>query len=916
MGEKENNEEYGYPSLAKISLFLRRCIGDIPLIEIEKILEEKHIHTFKEKGSITKSWDRICKDDYKLYQNYRFDSEDGIIFFVKSFLFYMHKEYGLSEPIISLILSTYSKLYNLIPTNPYSQIPTIPDIQTKEIVKTILFYNVTEIVFDIEQRYKNWKELLDYYFSDCLTYEAIISLIKEKSEQTWESIYDQLDKKVQHDKIRNKNEGADRFEKIIKKCIKDNENPTWENFWILFEWVPGTYKISLLEVYLLNNFKTSLINTFNLSYEELRSIKSDLIAYLTNGDEKIILTKYNVITYKIKFAAVASYLDILKEPILYLNKKNEYFNNIKQAVIKTADNNNTKINCLFDFFEPWLKGYISVAEKKFGYAQKYYKEAFEHKYLAGDYILPFLKQAFVLEMYCNGDWIKARKAADPETDNKSPLCEQAQIYWNYGYALNFFEKPATEAFLESFRIYQNFYNEFPPEICEHPENAKQIYLKEIAVEYGILIEESNDVPSKKLDKLYGIFVNLTDCNQINDRFNHPLAPKDDKEKRLYSYLSLCIILGTRDTRFLDLAEKWINYNNIKVGVRNFNNSTALLEALTQYKHLKYAADKSKINLINRYRKLIFKIIEKSKLEDLCETKIHKFHVLQIAIDAYDIEIIEAMLNKGLDINTLRIDADELSPLYYVVNRRCNLTKGYTDYINKQEKNLLSITWKNSDRPGITAYDKQINDNIFFNRIDINQKHKLQKTVFEFLYGNEKVKNEQLTELNKIINLFISKTSDLNSFIKVSNNQQGISVLDLAGEFDDVELCKIFLEKGVDPIKPKGDIILCSVPTKYGYYEDIFYDISFVSRLIFFKSWNMLEDFLVNYTDIAKKSMTPNEYGITPLIFFIMNLRKEKDREVLYKKFIPLFKKAGAKMNQQSYIGSANYLLKQIKNNKL
>ena len=60
MGEKENNEEYGYPSLAKISLFLRRCIGDIPLIEIEKILEENDM----ENGLVEESIEFI-KDKFK-----------------------------------------------------------------------------------------------------------------------------------------------------------------------------------------------------------------------------------------------------------------------------------------------------------------------------------------------------------------------------------------------------------------------------------------------------------------------------------------------------------------------------------------------------------------------------------------------------------------------------------------------------------------------------------------------------------------------------------------------------------------------------------------------------------------------------------------------------------------------------------
>ena len=39
--------------------------------------------------------------------------------------------------------------------------------------------------------------------------------------------------------------------------------------------------------------------------------------------------------------------------------------------------------------------------------------------------------------------------------------------------------------------------------------------------------------------------------------------------------------------------------------------------------------------------------KKSNVEDFTETKIHKIHVLQVAIDSFDLEIVKAIIEKGI-----------------------------------------------------------------------------------------------------------------------------------------------------------------------------------------------------------------------------------------------------------------------------
>ena len=740
-----------------------------------------------------------------------------------------------------------------------------------------------------------------------MNYENVLQGIKYKKNQTWEEIYSELDNKVEKEKIKVDKEIAERFESIIKDAIQKNKNPTWYNFWILFLWVPDELNVKLLDVYLLNNYKNALKKVFGFSDEELKQLKKDFIDYLNGADKKELFKNYKPVNDRLRYEIVETYMKLFEARELYLNKEKDFFNKIKNSIIETCNEYNTEIQHIFGFFEPWLFGYKAVAERRFGDAEKYYKQAFENKYLAGDYILPFLKQAFVLELYNNGKWTKSTQAAEPDTNNINPICKQAQIYWNYGYALDLFDKPATDTFLESFRIYQNFYNEFSPEMFEHPENVRKLQVQDLATEMGIFFNDE-EIPEQKLDKLYNYICDYEDGDKaLNERIKHPYSNKDinNKENRLYTPFSICISFGTRKEEFLFLAEKWIDYKSLELGKRNFNNSTALLEAIAQYNHLRFIADSKNDDLIKRYRKLIFKIIDKSNIEDFTETKIHKIHVLQVAIDSFDFEIVESMIEKGLDINNLVIDADEISTLYYAINRKETIKTGFTNFMKKLDENPYNITWKNFDMPGLTTGEKSVNRK----NININFEEQIKKYSFTQKYGDEKTFDEQIIQLDKIIEFLVSKTEDLDDYVKSFDNQQGSNSLFLAAEYNDIKVCELLLANGADPNKHVGRAFLCTVPTEYNSYEYVFSNNSFIYRLIFFHSWDMLALFLTKYKDMAHQSMIPNEYGITPIIYFLYYTRTLDNSKELRKQFILKFVKAGADLSQGSILGSANQVIK-------
>ena len=792
MNKTEKVEAYGYPSLGLITKFYRECIGDEPLIHIETFLEEYGDHPYKEKGSITKDWDRLCEENYGTYDYYKPDSTDGLIFFVESFFHYMNQKYKLSIPLISLINSTFYNLFDLLKIHNDQPFLAVPDLLTKEILRSSVFSTLIKWAHGLRRNYEKWDYILDYYLSEDLNYSTVLQGIKDEKNQTWEEIYSELDNRVEKEKIKAEKEIAERFETILKDAIQNNKNPTWYNFWILFLWAPDELNIQLLEVYLLNNYKKALKKNFGFADEELDQIKKDFIDYLAGVNEDELFKNYKSINDELRYGVIERYMRLFTSRELYLNKEKDFLKRIKDSFIEASKSNNIEIQHVFDFLEPWLLGYKAVAERRFGDAEKLYKQAFENRYLAGDYILPFLKQAFVLELYNNGKWAKATQAAEPDTNNTNPVCKQAQIYWNYGYALDLFDKPATDTFLESFRIYQNFYNEFPPEMFEHPDNVRKLQIQDLATEMGIFFNDE-EIPEQKLDKLYNYICDYEDGDKaLNERVKHPYTNKD--------------------------------------------------------------------------------------------------------------------------INKLVIDADEVSPLYYAINRKEAIKLGFSKFMKKLEDNPFNITWKNFDMPGLTTGEKAINRDYRIGKIknvNIDFAEQIKKYSFTQKYGDEKTFDEQIIQLDKIIEYLVSKTDDLDDYVKSFDNQQGTNSLFLAAEYNDIKVCELLLSNGADPNKNLGRALMCTVPTEYNSYEYVFSNNSFIYRLIFFHSWDMLTLFLTKYKDLAQKSMEPNEYGITPILYFLYYTSTLDNSKELRKQFISKFVKAGADLNKMSILGSAKQIIKMI-----
>lgn len=183
-----------------------------------------------------------------------------------------------------------------------------------------------------------------------------------------------------------------------------------------------------------------------------------------------------------------------------------------------------------------------------------------------------------------------------------------------------------------------------------------------------------------------------------------------------------------------------------------------------------------------------------------------------------------------------------------------------------------------------------------------------KASFTQMYGNENTFDLQIQELDKIIEYLIDKTNDIDKYVKTFDQYQGINTLFLAAEYNDVKICELLLEKGANPTKSLGETLLCTIPNDYNSFDYVYSNNSFIYRLIYFHSWDMLTLFLTKYKDMAKQSMKPNEYGITPIIYFLYYIRDIDNSKELRKQFISKFIEAGADLNQPSILGSPKQII--------
>ena len=469
------------------------------------------------------------------------------------------------------------------------------------------------------------------------------------------------------------------------------------------------------------------------------------------------------------------------------------------------------------FFIPWFKAYISVAKCEYDRAMEYYNEAFKHKYLAGDYLVNFLEQAFCFSNYYKCDWTTTRKSYKNESGIKNPIQCDPKMFKNFGYAIGAFPDSAENSFMEAYHSFEYFYNFFPVE-CFVDEKAaserKETEFKnrdEIKIEFG-----KHDEKDFKENHAFEVLASLKDKNKLISEKSLFTLNKDhnSKQKDLCSPLYLCIKYGCKDSRLFDLAKAWIeNDEELNVSAVSYNGETPLLRALKEYCWIKFNFEICigiKLKLWNLCKLFCEKITWENELQFG-----KKIPTLQNAIDTCNFELVKSLAEKIPEDKFDEYKLDKTTPLIYAIKKKEIFSFGFKEYTRKQKD--IHVPHSLPDYFGLTREEKTKNF-MYYNPLPEDLDYTLyhmehwENSVseeeylnFTALYGEEDDWEKQKKELEKIIEYFISRLKNFeNQYIKQSwTSPEGDLELHLhmplviAAQCNDIFTAALLIEKGFE-----------------------------------------------------------------------------------------------------------------------
>lgn len=708
------------------------------------------------------------------------------------------------------------------------------------------------------------------------------------------------------------------FNKIIDGCVNEGKNPSWKKFLFIFKFL-SSKKMSdfipfLLEAYITANIEKFIKSETQIPTEYLCKIKEvvnllpeknfDLDDSLLNIFETNQLSGFSTEIYASQMKKIKLALKSIMENYIYLedeSKASQLLSDIKDVAPHASE-----------FYCNWLTGFMEVAKGHNPGAKNYYRKAFEARRYAGIVFEYFIKQAIALLIYVDSNPDTIRNSVESSKTSTNPLPKEAKQYWNYGYAVGIFEKPAEETHQECTRSYSNFVSFFPETMFfPHVKIKNKIF-----EEYGIICtnEDINKILDKDFNRLRSI--KNSDINTrvrfFNGRGPNKLPP-----------LSLALHyagISYNDLRFLDLAEKWLGldgnkeYPNLNIDEISDMNVTPLDNALMEYKRLIFQGKNDA--RIPRLKKIVFEIIKRASVESLNLNR-HSFKQkrcpLQEAIETGDIEIVKVFVDRGFDIDSAIISADEVSPVYYALQRMlfyCNPEKTMKLHMESFSSPDTNINWKSLNIPGFNDHDKMRNFNAIYEAMQICGFEKAYRNIMVLpVFGVPQIWSTMQKRSKDICLYLIEKTKEQDKFILFNQNvTTEWTSLYFSAEINDDDICRAFLKRGANPNLHLRNLTNDNMNT-------------FIYRCIGFESWKVLEMYLREFKNLAASEInnTDNPKRLTPLTCFLnMNRRLRSENRERYmgfeqvKKFCELFRECGADFNIPSSYGSANQLVEQFK----
>lgn len=749
--------------------------------------------------------------------------------------------------------------------------------------------------------------------------------------RNFENIYGEIAAELEE----NTGDNFQHVKRSIERCRKNNIAPTWEVLYALLKSTKKTnkeYCLIFLSYYFYKNFRDSLeivsisksdwsdleqfCSTHNILQDFLddipleKSEKDKFVEFFLKGEmphefEDFVLawTEFDFVNSHVN--------DTMIQTIL---KYGAYFDRLIAENSKENLNRfmadyqhlRLKIPHSIVFWEQWFKAkdfvfrFLDTGDvEQLKSAVGAYRDALERgRYFAGKSLEPFIQEAIAVSAYYDykSDLKTARnrlaKSSDPMSDTKTPLSANTKPFYDFALCFDLVLRDMSDASNLYYHAEQNFWKFFRLE----SQTAKEMHGKDMIDSIGLIDKEKYDEALKRLEK-------------VTDKKINTLI--DDGRPVEYTPISFAIW-----NKKFDLVEDFLdrgNFPSLDLNVPNTNNTFPITEILTQYK--KFRDEKSK--------SLIFRILERTDRKTLfTESNRQKISVLEEAINTFDSDVVSAIVNKMTDggkvkfRDDFRINADELSPLYWAINQRMYLVLPKKRIVSDFRNGIGDITHKNLFVPGFTEGQKD-SQRLFPNDPDFtkfmekesdNIKEEFTEKIIDVFSSN---REEKLAQSDKILDLLISCTEDID-WIKYRKDvpEQGCTALTYAVELDDVTVCRKLIAAGADVNISVGIAHIGYMPfCDFGIPNNAIY------RAINYKSWEVLEMLLTEQREKMRQEMHCGATQMTPLVYFLLSLLsnpEEISKHIpLVEKFVPLLLDCGASLGEPTELGSAKDMLSEF-----
>lgn len=879
---------YGNITLSQIAHFAISLCGKEALVSRNYLSDAEINDAYKEK----------C-----VYEKFRYTDENSIFGKIRQFFTDLENEFDIQKiksliksrldgkQFIEVSQSSFQFFYNSI---FWEYICTLAGTRPFENPQHNLSKKVLVSYLLLPRNY-----LFQKYIALCqkLSFSGVFEDFISKSNKTFEEIYNLVANNLESEE----NDKYQHIKRTLERCKKENKLPKWNVFHPLLKTafsINKQFSWIFIDLYFYENLKNAL-QFISIKKQDWKQIEDFCKNYNPENVYDFIENFVNMESlYEIR--PYADYFD------------NLITKNTPQSIIKFQNDLSKLKNELpnsIHFFENWFEGkYYVLQYLDSGNFEKleesiscYQKALREGKYFAGKSLEPFIHEAVCVSVYYDykKNHLQARnriqKNSDSLSNTKSPLDKTTKEFYDFGIAFDLFLNEKDDASKLFYFAPENFWNKFQP----LSEKAKELYIRD-SLRNTDFLTVGNENFSDFLEKRKEDLLELSD-SKINNIIpsNHDVA---------YTPISWAIV-----NNFYDIVELFLNkerYPSLDINKPSTNNCFPIHEILTKCKGYQTGIAIPIKTINQKVKKLFFALLERTDKKVLfTETNRSKLSPLQTAIETLDIEIVSTIVKKMIGNNHFpsdyRISADEVTPLYYALIYKKMLIN-FDKFLEKEP--IGNINYKNLFAPGFLEQDKE---NILQNEKcrDVAKmiKQELQKA---FTEDNKK---ESESKINKIIDLLIEKTKNIDEFILWSNGdsiekQQGCTTLLLACEQDDIEVCKKLISAGADITKAVGKAPMLFSPEG----SPLFLQNNFIYRAIHFKSWNCLELVLTEYRGRISNLLHCNEIQMTPLVYFLLYIQQSLDfveNQYLLQRFLPLFLSAGASLEEPTILGKGSDFLR-------